>query len=132
MIFSYLLNMYLLGIEKQIQDMQPRTIFEKYHFDQMYLGIRPAKLQLDGTYHVDPNSSIIYSNCFIGSNLIILYTIFLKYNSYSSLVDSDSTVNMNDPKRKLEISNIQMAVEDRSLNTNFQWRIKFKIEVCIR
>jgi hypothetical protein len=50
--------------------MTPGEVFEHYHFDHMYIGIRPAERGSDGKYSVAADSPIIYSNCFIGGIFI--------------------------------------------------------------
>ncbi|CAF3783920.1 unnamed protein product [Rotaria sp. Silwood1] len=73
-----------------------------YRFDQMYLAIRPAHLQLDGKiYYVDPNSPIIYSNHFIEGRS-----------------KSNPTKYYHDVDIKLKIDNIRTAIIPSSLNHN--------------
>ncbi|CAF4773450.1 unnamed protein product [Rotaria sp. Silwood1] len=90
------------GIEKEIHGLTSRKMFNMYRFDQMYLAIRPAHLQLDGKiYYVDPNSPIIYSNHFIEGRS-----------------KSNPTKYYHDVDIKLKIDNIRTAIIPSSLNHN--------------
>ncbi|CAF3866955.1 unnamed protein product [Rotaria sordida] len=102
---------YPSGEENSI-DITPRQFNQIYHLDNIFLGIRPVELQPDGvSYLADSNSSIIYSNIFIG-------------------VDSnDSPTTWNYNECQLKILDMKIINEDVSRSENNYCTIQFVLEI---